>query len=135
MSVRPTQAYTRFKDQSEALLDFAVLVAYAVPALRADIHGVTSGQKPSLPQPDFFYKSNRSTPADLLKTEAGYEHRLAAYLLLTHFSFFESFVFDIIKEMIDFHGGAESFVKRSEKRTRQFISPHPPDIAKLKRKL
>jgi len=131
MPVRPTQAYTRFKGQSEGLLDFAVFVAYAVPALRADIDSVKSGLKTALPKPDFFHKSNRSKADDLLKTEAIYEQRLASYLLLAQFSFFESFVFDIISEMIDFHGGAKLFVERNENRAKQFIAPHPPHIAKL----
>jgi len=87
MPVRPIQAYSRFKAQTEALLDFAVLVAYAVPALRSDIGQVKSGIKSALPRPDFFYKSNRSTPDDLLETEASYEERLASYLLLSGFSF------------------------------------------------
>jgi RiboL-PSP-HEPN len=70
-----------------------------------------------------------------LRTRSVYEHRLAAYLLLAHFSFFESFIFDIIAEMVDFHGGAEAFTSRNERRAKQFIGPHPAHIAKLKRKL
>ena len=135
MPLMPTRAYSRFKSQSEALLHFSVLVEYAVPALRADISNVKSALKTSLPTPDFFHKSSRSTPDDLLRTEATYEHSLAAYLLLAHFSFFGSFVLDIIMEMIDFHGGAKEFVNRNERRAKQFVAPHRADIAKLKRKL
>lgn len=135
MPVRPTESYTRFKGQSEALLDFAVLVAYAVPVLRTELGAVKCGTSTSLPRPDFFHKSSRSTADDLLQTEAMYEQRLAAYLLLTHFSFFESFVFDIITEMIEFQGGPANFVSRNERRAKQFIGPQPPHIAKLKRKL
>jgi hypothetical protein len=135
MPVRPMESYTRFKDQSEALLDFAVLVAYAVPALRTELGVVKSGTGTFTQRPDFFYKSSRSTADDLLRTETTYEHRLAAYLLLTHFSFFEAFIFDLIQEMIDFHGGGDAFTLRSERRAKQFVAPHPAHIAKLKRKL
>jgi hypothetical protein len=135
MPVRPTGSYTKFKGQSVALFDFAVLVSYAVPALRVELAVVKSGASSSLGKPDFFYKSSRTTVDDLLTTEATYEKRLAAYLLLTHFSFFESFVFDIINEMMDFQGGAEAFASRNERRAKQFIGPHPAYIAKLKRKL
>ncbi|HEY4903929.1 MAG TPA: HEPN domain-containing protein [Candidatus Sulfotelmatobacter sp.] len=88
-----------------------------------------------MPKPDFFHKSSRSTADDLLQTEATYEQRLASYLLLTHFSFFEAFVSDIIDEMIEFHGGPENFLSRNESRAKQFMAPNPPHIAKLKRKL
>ena len=54
MAIKPTQSYSRYKDQTEALMDFEVLVAYAVPALRAEIQNVQSGQKSSLVRPDFF---------------------------------------------------------------------------------
>ena len=96
MAVTPTDAYARYKSQSDALLDFAVLVANAMPALRNEIQQVKSGTLPALPRPDFFHKSNRSTPDDLLKTEAKYEQYLASYVLLAHFSFFESFVEDLL---------------------------------------
>jgi hypothetical protein len=92
MSVNITNAYARYRSQSNALLDFAVLVAHAVPALKTEIQAVKAGTLAHLPRPDFFHKSNRSTPDDLLKTEAHYERYLASYVLLAHFSFFESFV-------------------------------------------
>src|SRR6266566_6159728 len=134
MPVRPTQAYTTFKTQSELLLNFAVLVSYAVPSLRNEIQLIRSGQKPSLPSPDFFYKSNRSSTDDLLKSEARYEQRLAEYVLLSQFSFFESFVIDLVRQMIDFQGGSD-FIARTAARSKRYMAPHVTKIAKLKRKL
>ncbi len=135
MTVTPTDAYARYKSQSDALLDFAVLVANAMPALRNEIQRVKSGTLPALPRPDFFHKSYRSTPDDLLKTEAKYEQYLASYVLLAHFSFFESFVEDLIKEMFKFHGGEEKFVTRIENRVKRFMTRQSPDVVKMKRKL
>jgi hypothetical protein len=135
MVLRPTKAYARYKSQSDALLDFAVLVAHSMPALRSEIQLAKSGTHSALPRPDFFHKSNRSTPDDLLKTEARYEQYLASYVLLAHFSFFESFVEDLIKEMFEFHGGEENFVARIENRVRRFVTRQTPEIVKMKRKL
>jgi hypothetical protein len=135
MAIRPTKAYARYKSQSDALLDFAVLVAHSVPALRSEIQLVKSATHPALPRPDFFQKSNRSTPDDLLKTEAKYEQYLASYVLLAHFSFFESFVEDLIKEMFAFHGGEKKFVDRIENRLKRFVTRQSPEIVNMKRKL
>ena len=130
-----TNAYSVYKRQSEQLLDFAVFVSYAVPLLRSEITRVKKGSVPSLPRPDFFAKSNRSTPDDLLKIEPSYESQLASYLLLSAFSFFEAFVGDIIDELISFHGGTDDFLGRSESRTRRFMAPHALAISELKQKL
>jgi hypothetical protein len=83
MSIRPTKAYSRYKLQADALLDFVALVAHSMPVLRAEIQKVKVGTQAALPRPDFFHKSNRSTPDDLLNTEAHYEPHLASYVLLT----------------------------------------------------
>jgi hypothetical protein len=130
-----TNAYAVYKQQSEQLLDFAVFVSYAVPLLRSEIARVKAGTVSSLPRPDFFFKSNRSTPDDLLKIEPDYESRLASYLLLSAFSFFEAFVSSIIEELIEFHGGADDFVARSDTRTQRFMAPHSAAISKLKKKV
>ena len=106
-----------------------------MPVLRAEIQKVKVGAQAALPRPDFFHKSNRSTPDDLLNTEAHYEQHLASYVLLTHFSFFESFVEDLIKEMIAFHGGESEFISRIENRVGRFLTRQAPDKTKLKRKL
>ena len=60
MAIAPTEAYARYKSQSDALLNFAVLVSYAVPTLRGEIQQVAAGTLASLPKPDFFHKSNKT---------------------------------------------------------------------------
>jgi hypothetical protein len=135
MPIRPLRAYSVFKDQSQALLNFAVLVSYAVPAFRIEIQRFKSGELSDIPRPDFFFKSNRSDVDDLLTTEAQYEQQLSSYLLITHFSFFESFVSDVISGMIDFHGGSDEFVSRNEARTRSFMAHSCDEVKKIKRKL
>jgi hypothetical protein len=135
MTLTPTKAYARYKSQSDALLDFAVLVAHSMPILRNEIQLVKAGAHLALPRPDFFYKSNRSTPDELLETEAEYELYLASYVLLAHFSFFESFVENLITEMFTFHGGEKNFVARIENRLRRFATRQSPEVVKMKRKL
>jgi hypothetical protein len=135
MALTPTTSYARYKSQSDALLDFAVLVAHSMPALRNQIRMVESGALRALPTPDFFHKSNRSAAADLLKTEANYEQYLASYVLLAHFSFFESFVENLVEEMVAFHGGEDKFVDRVKRRIKRFLTMQSPQLVKTKRKL
>jgi hypothetical protein len=130
-----SNAYARYKSQTDALLDFAVLISYSMPALRNAVQAAGSGSSASLPKPDFFHQSNRSTPADLLKTEKQYEQNLASYVLLAHFSFFESLVDNLIKEMFEVHGGEEKFAARIQNRTRRFLVKQSAQGLKAKRKL
>ena len=135
MALMTTKAYARYKSQSDTLLDFAVLVAHSMPALRDAIQMVKSGTLTALPRPDFFHQSNRSTLADLQKTEAHYERYLASYVLLAHFSFFESLVDNLVKEMIEIHGGEQRFADRIKNRTKRFLAKQSAQKVKGKRKL
>ncbi len=135
MALRHTKAYALYKSQTDALLDFAVLVAHSMPTLRNEIQLVNSGAQLALTRPDFFHKSNRTTPDNLLKTEVKYEQYLASYVLLAHFSFFESFVENLIKEMFTFHGGEKQFVARIENRVKRFVTRQSSQVIEMKRKL
>jgi hypothetical protein len=135
MAFTTTNAYARYKSQTDALLDFAVLISYSMPALRNAIQAAGSGPSASLPKPDFFHQSNRSSPTDLLNTEGHYEQNLASYVLLAHFSFFESLVDNLIKEMVEIHGGEAKFAARIQNRTRRFLANQSAQTLKAKRKL
>ncbi|HZW95146.1 MAG TPA: HEPN domain-containing protein [Candidatus Eremiobacteraceae bacterium] len=135
MTPNRLKAYLTFRSQSQALIRFAVLVSYSVPALRDEIAAAAASSKPWSRKVDFFHKSDQSTPADLLQTETTYEQLLATYLLIAQFSFFEACISDSIKELIDFHGGEKDFVERAARKTKRFMAPIDQKLAKDKRKL
>jgi hypothetical protein len=110
------RAYLTFRSQSQRLVKFSVLVSYSVPALRDEIAAAAARSQTWSRRPDFFFKSDRSTPAVLLRTEQTYEELLATYLLIAQFSFFEAYISDAIAELIDFQGGQEEFVDRTARR-------------------
>jgi hypothetical protein len=76
-----------------------------------------------LAKPDYYGSGKKLTieeqarQKDQLKENAAdYKSKLSKYILISNFSFFESYIIDALKEMIDFHGGNENFVKNSQKR-------------------
>jgi hypothetical protein len=130
-----TEAYNRYKAQSDALLNFIVLVSYAVPALLGDISDVRGGLKTSLLKSDFFHKSNRSGVEALEHTARHYEKYLSMYLVLAQFSFFDAFVQNLVQEFVDFQGGGDQFASRIARRTRRFLSRQVSTSRPSKRKL
>jgi hypothetical protein len=53
--LRSTRAYQSFKDQIEALWNFAVMICYAVPTLKKNIKAVQEGiPNYSIPKNDLF---------------------------------------------------------------------------------
>ena len=135
MTTNRLKSYVTFRSQSQALIRFAVLVSYAVPALRDEIAAAAAGSQHWSRRVDFFHKSDRSNPATLLQTEKTYERLLSAYLLIAQYSFFEAYVSDSIQELIDFQGGEKVFVERAVRRNRKFLDPVEKKLVKDKRKL
>jgi hypothetical protein len=120
------KAYLRFKEQSEQLVDFAVLVSYAVPGLVNELKGPAPGSGAER-RSDFYHQSNTFNPTELVATASTYEQQLASYLLLSNFSFFEAFVVGAVEELIEFHGGADTFRNRGAKRLHERLTiDHKP---------
>jgi len=119
-------AYLKFKEQSENLVSFAVLVSYAVPELVNELRATTP-RPGAIRRSDFYHKSNTCNPSELLQSASTYEQELAVYVLLSSFSFFEAFVSGAIEELITFHGGADRFQKRAAKRLHERLTiDHKP---------
>lgn len=72
--------------------------------------------------PRFYYAANQNSVSDLKRHVAKFEASLSAYMLLSVFSFFEAFVKAIIDELIEFHGGIETMIRRAERRDKRFIA-------------
>jgi hypothetical protein len=115
-----TKTYARLRVQVQETFDFAVVVCYGVPALKRQISLLRNGIASNLPTPDYF-PAGKNTPDQLQQQASGYRQKLAAYTLISTFSFFEAFVESAIREMLDFHGGPESFQVKAELKDTHFI--------------
>jgi len=100
------------------MLDFAVLVSTASPQLK---HALVERDK----DPAAFVATNsgfRQSEAPYSTERRALSHYkkvLGANLLLAIFSYFESYVFAVIDEVIEFHGGEEMMEKNIRKQAYQ----------------
>lgn len=129
-----TKAFIRLKEEQSLLINFAVLICHAVPTLKKSIKGLEEEIEnyETLPPADYF----RGTDIKFLKEYAKkYRYNLSKYLLVSAFSFFESYFKATIDELIDFHGGKEVFIQKSHLRMRNILSISDRSITESKRKL
>jgi hypothetical protein len=119
MQYRKTKAHEQHKKQVQQLFDFAVTVCYAIPALQTHLAAVASGTT-SLVAPHYFAPQN--TAAFLAQNVAVFETRLSSHLYLSLFSFFESFVNEVVEEMLAFHGGAKEFIAIAQRREKARVT-------------
>lgn len=133
--INHTGAYELFKHAMKQQLDFVVLVSYAIPVLQRDI-ALTGGGVPPVPldPPDHFVQ-RRLDAAQLSAFAAGYEHELARTLVIASFSYFEAYVKAAIKELVEFHGGAETFRATAVRRSGKSLGALSAVATKAKRKL
>jgi hypothetical protein len=133
---RSTQAYQKFKDQMDALWNFGLMICYAVPTLKKNIKAVEEGiPNYAIPRNDLFAHDD-SSPSELRILAKDYKERLTSYLWLSSFSFFEAFVSGALQELIDFHGGAEPFIKSAEKHAQEAVNKnHPREILSSRSRL
>lgn len=125
-----TQAYIRWKNQTQSVFDFAVLISHAVPALKRQISLLEKGVITELPRVDYF-PPDVSMP-HLRERAANYKEQLASFLTISLFSFFEAYVIDAMKEMFEFHGGVDALQKRAEKKEKLLLAMNDVDIKKAK---
>lgn len=130
-----TNAYDRLRHQMQDLFDFAVVVCYAVPLLKRQIKAIKVGKAAlSVLRPDYF-THDKSSLDQVQKRTVGYKSKLASYILLSSFSFFEEYLNSAMHEMIEFHGGVSEFIMLAEKRARRFILSQSNKTKNHKRKL
>ena len=107
-----TKAYERFKHQGSELLDFCVLQSFALPCLAKQIRGHTGPVAGTLP-PSTYIKNDNITAEELSHRIGLAGNLIGKELLLSTFSYFEAYVIDAFKEILDFHGGAEQLLGKS----------------------
>ena len=130
-----SQAYIALKQSMQKQLDFVALVCHAVPVLNRAIavYGGPSSPVPLGP-PDHFTQRRLSAP-QLSSFSQEYQDDLARTLILSSFSYFEAYVRAVIKEFLEFQGGAEAYQTLALKRSRKSLGTLPDDLLIAKRKL
>ena len=120
---RHTDSYARWKKQTQDTFEFSVLVCTAVPTLKRNLKLYEKGVIDSLTKADHYGPAGELTKEQIgrvipqmRKRAEGYKQKLSQYILISNFSFFESYVKDVIEEMVVFHGGAEKFTKTTSAR-------------------
>jgi len=133
MKYRKSKAHDRHKLAVQQAYDFAVTMCYAVPHLATHLTAVEAGQA-ALQAPQYFAPNN--TTQYLRANITTFEQRLSSYMLLSLFSFFESFVHDIVLEMFDFHGGPDKLLALAAKRDQVLAAAaQTPTVLAAKAKL
>lgn len=115
--LRNTESYVVLRRHSQQMLDFAVLVCTAAPQLK---HALAAHDA----DPASFLAKNASFPpsevpyATEKRSLSGYTTVLGANLVLSVFSYFETYFFSAFDETIAFHGGSEGIEATIQKQLR-----------------
>ncbi len=97
--IKRTTSYTTLQTQVQSTFDFAVVVCHAVPALKLQMKLLDDGKIMKLPDPDYFEPNN---PTSKLREQAdGYRNKLATYLFLSSFAFFENYIGSVLEEVLN----------------------------------
>jgi RiboL-PSP-HEPN len=126
-----TDSFINYKTSSQGHIDFVVVVCHAVPALKADL---AQSAATLANVPDHF-KLNNNSKSWIAAKASGYTNELARSTLLTVFSYFEGYIKDTLKEIVDFHGGEKALQDRARNRSKQFMIATSGEIVENKRKL
>jgi len=115
MIPRNSQAYLILRSQIQESCDFAYIVSQSIPCLKLQMSLVKKGQIAKLPNPDYF---NNPNPVDMISKQiVNYKLELSKYILLSSFSYFESYFISAINELIEFHKGSENLKNYAKKKT------------------
>lgn len=130
-----TEAFKRLKTEQQRIIDFSVLICYAVPNLKKSIKGYEEKVEnyKTFITPEYF---KEDTDIKRLKAiSRNYKENLGKYTLVSAFSFIEFYFRDVVKELIEFHGGKERFIENIQHRQKDIISNEDENIENKKRKL
>lgn len=128
-----TESFNRLKKEQQSILDFTVLICHSIPNVKKTIAGETKSVPHfSIPKPDYFIKSPNSR---ILELSQNYKSDLAKYVLISAFSFFESYIKSVTKELFDFHGGKDLFIAKVIERQKGYFNLENEDRKNSIRKL
>lgn len=125
-----SRAFIRLKNDAQSVFDFAMVVSYAVPALKYALRNLKADD--SIPfKPDHF--NSRPVATEKVRENAKeYKKLLSRYIFLSTFSYFEAYFHDLLKEVVEFHG-RDDFKKQVS--ISQNLSLDSPELVAAKRKL
>jgi len=104
-----TDAFVRLKEEQQRVLDYTLLTCHAMPNLSKTIKGIEKEvPKYGLATPLYFKTENKDRLKSLLNH---FEENLSKYILFSSWSFFEFYFKDCMKELLDFYGGKDIFLK------------------------
>lgn len=129
-----TQSFFILRDQTQTVLDFAVLISNSVPLQKMTIKKIEKGVEGiQLAKPDYFKGDPNQ---DQLKEYAkNYKVNLSKYVLLSNFSYFEAYITNSIQEIFEFHGGYKAMVKASQTRSNKHIDSDDEKVVDARRRL
>jgi hypothetical protein len=108
-----SEAYKIYREEYIELWNFAAMICYAAPTLSKNIKGVEEKiPNYKMVSPDFFEYDNCNHD-ELKERIKKYQKQLSSYLWLSNFSYFEAYINRLLNELVNFHGGAELFLKTS----------------------
>jgi len=105
-----TDAYGVWRSHSQQMLDFAILVTTAAPQL-AHALGEHDQGKPTFLATNPGFQPSATPYATERRALSAHEDVMGATLLLSVFSYFETYVFSAIDEILKFHGGEDAIEK------------------------
>lgn len=112
---------------------FVVLNYHSVPGLKTTISKIKKSEDGYfISRPDYFGQT--SSIDQFQDISKNYKNILGKQLLLSSFSYFESYVYNVVKEMLEFHNN-ENLYEVAEQKTKKFISSLPEETIYKKRKL
>jgi len=129
-----THAYRNYKQQNEELFEFLVLICYAVPAYKQELKKRIGGGTVTLPPADHF-QHDKTSDTELLQRAQLYTKRVGCFVMLSAFSYFESYVAAALRELFAFHGGEKEFIKRASGYASRSLRAQQTGKSDAKRKL
>ena len=129
-----TSTYIKIKGEHQKIWDFAILICHSIPNLKKTIKGIKENVPTySLPKPDYFEKVESKERLETISEY--YKFNLSKYIVLSLFSFFESYIKSVFEEMIEFHNGKDCFINYMAKKQKISININNPDVEYCKRKI
>lgn len=116
--IKSSKSYHTLKEQIQLSLDFVLLCCHSIPALKGYIKAVERGSAPKIPDPDFFKKE--AEHSRLKQIIPNYRKTIGRFLVLSSFSYFESYASDVIKELFSINSGEEFLNILKDKRNEHF---------------
>ena len=109
--INHSKSFAILKQEAQRTFDFAIVITYAVPALKYTLKGLNP-DSPIPFKPDHF--DPRPIATEKVRQNAKeYKKALSRHIFLSTFSFFEAYFHDVLKEIIDFHGSDNILKKTS----------------------